>query len=190
MLDKEFIVSFDSVFQSRQHFVSPYGWFNPFPAGAGFSSLFSFFQHFHWFCFHLHIPSKFAFLPRLRSTPIKVFHRYYGGSDSCAAVLRSDARHERRPFPRRPPCFSQTTSSHSAANHPMTHHGRFDTLPLNAATMARHAPPGFAFHSQARRVIWPNRVRHTADCEFSSRCSPPHIAVTQLRSDTDRRASV
>jgi hypothetical protein len=41
---------------------------------------------------------------------------------------------------------------------------------------------GFAFRLQARRSPWPNRVRHPADCWLTSRCSPPCLAATQLRS--------
>jgi len=43
----------------------------------------------------------------------------------------------------------------------------------------------FALNPQARRRVWPNRVRKTAtDCMFASGCSPPHLAVTQLPSAT------
>jgi hypothetical protein len=39
--------------------------------------------------------------------------------------------------------------------------------------------------SQARRYTTPNRVRHPADRQFASGCSPPRLAATQLPSATE-----
>jgi hypothetical protein len=38
----------------------------------------------------------------------------------------------------------------------------------------------FALNPQARRYVRPNRVRHPTDCMFTSGCSPPRLATTQL----------
>ena len=43
---------------------------------------------------------------------------------------------------------------------------------------------GFAFSQPARRHSPPNRVRHPADRQFASSCSPPRLAATQLPSAT------
>ena len=42
----------------------------------------------------------------------------------------------------------------------------------------------FAMNEQARRHTPPNRVRYPADCQFTSSCSPPRLAATQLLSAT------
>ena len=42
----------------------------------------------------------------------------------------------------------------------------------------------FALNEQARRHTPPNRVRHPADRQFASGCSPPRLAATQLPSAT------
>ena len=44
--------------------------------------------------------------------------------------------------------------------------------------------PGFATHEQARHEIPPKQVRHPTDCRFTSGCSPPRLAATQLPSIT------
>ena len=128
--------SFDSCFKSCQHVFSPYGRFRPFSAGADVSGLFRLFCHCRQFCFHLYAPNTFAFLQCLCSMPVTALHRYYDRSDSCPAALRSVFRHEHRPFPDRSLCLTHIISWHSATNHPMTHHSRFNTIPLNSVTMA------------------------------------------------------
>ena len=47
--------------------------------------------------------------------------------------------------------------------------------------------PGFAMESQARHGIPPNQVRQPTDCRFTSSCSPPRLATTQLPSITGLR---
>src|SRR5207253_10769830 len=49
---------------------------------------------------------------------------------------------------------------------------------------------GFAFSQQARHDDWPNRVRHPTDESFTSRCSPPRLLATQLRSVTRFRPNL
>ncbi len=48
------------------------------------------------------------------------------------------------------------------------------------------AGPGFALRSQARQSARPNRVRVPTDDFFTSCCSPPRLAATQLQSVTGR----
>jgi hypothetical protein len=38
----------------------------------------------------------------------------------------------------------------------------------------------FTSNEQARRNVWPNRVRLPTDCSFVSSCSPPRLTATQL----------
>jgi hypothetical protein len=40
-------------------------------------------------------------------------------------------------------------------------------------------------NEQARRTLTPNQVRHPTDCRFTSGCSPPRLAATQLPSITE-----
>jgi hypothetical protein len=42
--------------------------------------------------------------------------------------------------------------------------------------------PGFATNEQARHGVTPKQVRHPTDCRFTSGCSPPRFAATQLPS--------
>ena len=104
-------------------------------------------------------PSRLALA---RSTTL----RYNEGSDSCY-------RHPGNRSPR----LSRTNfptfrlQPRSAPQHRFPRHcqraGRF---------------PDFAMNEQARRHTPPNRVRHPADCQFASSCSPPRLAATQLLS--------
>ena len=55
------------------------------------------------------------------------------------------------------------------------------------ANLGHAFDPGldFALNPQAHQDVRPNRVRNAAtDYVFASGCSPPHLAVTQLPSDT------
>ena len=47
--------------------------------------------------------------------------------------------------------------------------------------------PGFATNEQARHSVPPKQVRHPTDCRFTSGCSPPRLAATQLPSITELR---
>ena len=40
-------------------------------------------------------------------------------------------------------------------------------------------------YEQARHSLTPNQVRHPTDCRFTSGCSPPRLAATQLTSITE-----
>ena len=76
------------------------------------------------------------------------------------------------------------TSRHSASNHVES-----PDIVLSACQRVRWVS-GFAIGSQARRYSPPNRVRLTADCQFASDCSPPHLAATQLSSATGPRLTL
>ena len=93
-------------------------------------------------------------------------HRYYSASDSCLRHLGD-----------RSPRLSHTNfpafrlQPHDAPQHRFyRHYQRAERF------------PDFAMNEQARRHIPPNRVRHPADCQFASGCSPPRLATTQLPS--------
>ena len=99
------------------------------------------------------------------------FHRspgieYYEGSELLAAS----------PEPPGLSAFLALPSQHSVPNHVIR-----PPVALSVAS-APSVVPGFATHEQARHEIPPKQVRHPTDCRFTSGCSPPHLAVTQLRS--------
>ena len=75
----------------------------------------------------------------------------------------------------------------SVSNHPTASSDRFVTCPVSVAGFPLIAGLGFAFPSETRQSARPNRVRVTTDCPFAFRCSPHHLAMTQLRSATGRK---
>jgi hypothetical protein len=113
-------------------------------------------------------------------------HRYYGGSDSCLA----------------PSCtktgildYQTRTSRHPVSNHPMR------PIPGYASCSRSAWPPirfvgyrrffglraSIAVSSVAYRpyrvcMTAPSRADQSTGCLFTSSCSPPHLAVTQLLS--------
>src|SRR5712692_8118713 len=62
----------------------------------------------------------------------------------------------------------------------------FAPNPSAPGALPLFAGPGFAFRSQARQSVRPNRVRVPTDDFFTSRCSSPRLAATQLQSVTGR----
>jgi len=73
------------------------------------------------------------------------------------------------------PAYLDATSRRSASNHVMR-----PGIALRANLQRAGRVPDFATNEQARRHIPPNRVRHPADRQFASGCSPPRLAATQL----------
>ena len=59
--------------------------------------------------------------------------------------------------------------------------------PLGQSHQRHRLLPGFATNEQARHEITPKQVRYPTDCQFASRCSPPRLAATQLRSASELR---
>ena len=92
--------------------------------------------------------------------------RYYEGSDSCAPSPRLAGL---------PACLVHP-SRRSASNH------------VGGSQVALAARPALAMCSRLRQLLAarhhspPNRVRHPADRQFASGCSPPRLAATQLLS--------
>jgi hypothetical protein len=191
MFIKDVVIHLISRLGSHQHVFSPHGWFNPIPSEPDFSGLFRLFSHFRRFCFHLcfpqHSPSCRAFAPcQLRhftahTTALTSVRRFFG--------LLSH-RHELRPHPDSSPRLTHITSRHSATNHPMTRHSRFSTIPLNAVTTMPFGISGLRHQLAGSSHHMAESFSLSADCQFSSRCSPPRLLTTQLRSDTDRRSYV
>jgi hypothetical protein len=94
--------------------------------------------------------------------------RYYEDSDSCSAHP-----------PRRSPHLLRHT---------------FLSFRLQPRRLPGHRLPprqrvqrvsDFAMNEQARRSSPPNRVRHPTDRQFTSGCSPPRLATTQLPSASE-----
>ncbi len=95
--------------------------------------------------------------------------RYYDGSDSCCPSPRAAGL---------PACLA-TPSWHSASNHVVC-----SGIALHATNQRTGRVSDFALREEARRHTPPNRVRHPADCQFASSCSPPRLTATQLPSAT------
>ena len=95
--------------------------------------------------------------------------RYYDGSDSCGPSPRATGL----------PAYLATPSQHSAPSHVAC-----PGIALHATNQRTGRVSDFALEEQARRHTPPNRVRHPADCQFASSCSPPRLAATQLPSAT------
>ena len=135
-------------------------------------------------------PSRIPLPAPLRSTPVTALRRYYERSDSCAGgssalasmnTVLTPAQVSLRPVPRR--------HDHSVSTHLTCPRRRFRTLPLSARRSPRRrrlrlrlSPAGSSRHAR------PNRVRHPTDWSFTSGCSPPRLAATQLPLVTGRRA--
>lgn len=112
----------------------------------------------------------------------------------AAAALRPTG-HERRPSRPRSPCFMDRAfrpfrlqspyvarRSRFGFGSPAYRHALARAHPLRQGSARRHL--GFATLQQARHDDRPNRVRYPTDWTFTSRCSPPRLAATQLRSVT------
>ena len=95
--------------------------------------------------------------------------RYYDGSDSCGPSPRATGL----------PAYLATPSQHSAPSHVACL-----GIALHTTNQRTGRVSDFALEEQARRHTPPNRVRHPADCQFASSCSPPRLAATQLPSAT------
>jgi len=87
------------------------------------------------------------------------------------------------------PLHAHDLPDHSVSNYPMSRRRSFHTLPLSST-----GPPSFGrgkaspFTRRLARFIRPNRVRCSTDWSFTSRCSPPRLTATQLRSITGWKA--
>ena len=95
--------------------------------------------------------------------------RYYEGSDSC------------RVHPPRQ-VSSLTSPCRPDIQTPTTRAARWS---LSQSSQRHRLLPGFATNEQARHSSTPNQVCHPTDCRFTSGCSPPRLAATQLPSITE-----
>ena len=140
----------------------------------------------------LHLPAP------LRSAGITRLQRYYECSDSYAWMcvwltqpgthpLQSAAQVSSLHVPHLPGSPSPTTSPPPP----------IALAPVLSASWASRLSRVWAspFHptgqargqATARQSARPNRVCLPTDCPFAFRCSPPHLAATQLRSATGRK---
>jgi hypothetical protein len=96
-------------------------------------------------------------------------HRYYEGSDACPS------HPDRQGSPLTPPCRPDIPSSTT----------RTVLWSLCQSPHRHRLFPGFTTHEQARYSFTPKQVRYPTDCQFTSGCSPPRLATTQLPSTTE-----
>jgi hypothetical protein len=149
-----------------------------------------------------------TFLRGLCSTGVTPLHRYYARSDSYTAALRTRVTgrtgitaHELRlvcvglpvswyrtfrPFHLQPPAaFPRACLSFPPSGLP-----RITVFP-ERISFETLASLGFHHHQKADQGSRPNRVRHDPmDQSFTSRCSPPCLATTQLRFDYQAQTSL
>ena len=139
--------------------------------------------------FSIHLPAS------LGSGPVTALLRYYGRSDSCS--LRPGSA---RAFPSGHPFGSPRAglpdshtrpSDHSVSNHLRAL--RLAKARYLSADRTKTASPRDAsqrelgaspFASRLATPRRPNRVRYPTDWPFTSCCSPPRLATTQLQSAT------
>ena len=81
------------------------------------------------------------------------------------------------------PVLRALPSHHSVSNHPTLPCCRFCMLLSSAGLLSVEASP---FTRRLAGYAWPNRVRHSTDWRFAFGCSPPHLAMAQLRLATGR----
>src|SRR5882762_8253433 len=118
-----------------------------------------------------------TFLPRFPSAPFALTQvstallfrvQYYRDSDSCQRSPRRQVSPlVSRKLPDIPPPITEVTRTS-----------------LCPPVQRVRRVSGFAIGQLARRHSPPNRVRHPADCQFASGCSPPRLTTTQLPSAT------
>ena len=174
--------SFHSLFESRQHAHGPDARFDPSPDGD--AALFGLLSQRHcrrcvfrrvWSFASIFLgPFAPPALPGFLATmdPLTPARRL-----ACLGWLRQvSLLHV--PWP----------SDHSASNHLVGSVDRFDTLPLSVDGF--RITPVWASPLASRLASTTGRIEFTcvADWSFASRCSPPRLAATQLRSVTGRRA--
>ena len=121
------------------------------------------------------------FLPPFAPRWLAVSKRYYDGSDS------SGKSHASRGLP----TYLAPASNHSILKHPMMPGttGLVRGRPAALFLLIDGEQPiveDFAMIPLARHIIWPKQVHFITDWLFIFSCFPPHLAVTQFLSITDR----
>ena len=130
-----------------------------------------------------------TFLRPFAPDRLPVLRRYYERSDFCSAGSLARVSMNASPSPEQISLLHvHGRPDHSVANHLTPHRRRFPTLPLSTTvalpTQSQTSPLTSRLVGYAR----PNRVRHPTDWSFTSGCSPPRLAATQLPLVTGRRA--
>ena len=163
--------------------------FRPGPAGADVSGLCSRCRHCRRLCFRASGHHASIFLRPFAPPALPGFvatmdaltpaRRLFGCLAMNTGLLRS-----------RSPCFTCRAFRPFRLQPPVTSHVvAFDTLPLSVDGASAFATVWASpFASRLAGRTRPNRVRHPTDWSFTSGCSPPRLAATQLRSVTGRRA--
>jgi len=131
-----------------------------------------------------------TFLRSLRSIPITGLPRYYGRSDSCR--IGSSVPywpHEHRSGPRQVSLLHAhelpSSPSPTTLAPPVAAFARYPSAPLIFRLRRIKTSP---FTSRLIESLWPNRVRYPTGFPFTSGCSPPRLAATQLPSVTSWKA--
>ena len=155
-------------------------------------------RHCHRCVFRLSVLHASTFLPCLCSAPITVPHSSYGGSATCTPCPKAMAT-PRLPQPGMQPSLLYVLNrpDHSVPNHQVFPCRRFITLRATAqrdrssisfsAVLSGLLPSWVQASPLASRLAEntrQKRVRHPTDWPFTSCCSPPRLAATQLQSVT------
>src|SRR5208282_5633975 len=182
--ETEPLASQHSLFESGQHAFRPNRGFDPGPSSPNLSGGFSPSSgHYVRGCLQRSVRHVSTFLRSLRSRPVTALPRYYGRSDSCP------------PSPRALP--SGLVAGSFSGQVSLIHVPGLPALPPPTTprgpgiTLARYAGtpdlPGVFSGAWASPLTCrlaaharPNRVRYPADGSFTSGCSPPRLAATQL----------
>ena len=180
---------FDTVTQCRQHAFRPDGADYPAPLGWHRVGLRSPCGHWCRFVHACHASRSF-WLSRVH------FPASLPSARLCFPRLTMASGSQ----PNRLPATCSTTKAltpatvHPGGRSPRLSRYTFPTFRLQPRGVLRHRftrqlqrtgrVSDFAMNEQARRHTPPNRVRHPADRQFASGCSPPRLATTQLPSTT------
>ena len=195
-------VSFHSLFESRQHAIGPDTGFDPLPpraqlvVGKGRSSLLSQ-RHCRWCVFPGLGHFASIFLRPFAPPALPGFHatmdaltpaRQLFASPASAAAAGDGSNDEHRLVPDRSLCLLCLDFQPFRLQPPHLPRDRFDTLPLSFAGF--RIAPVWASPFTRRLAARHGRIEFTCvtDWSFTSRCFPPRLTATQLRSVTGRRA--
>jgi hypothetical protein len=164
-------------FKGRQHALRPDTRFHPGPPVLCFSGLLSlFFWHSRRSIFRLSILHASTFLPPFAPRPLRRFSATMGALTPVWLSLSAQVSL----------LHVHDLPDHSVSTHPMCFHRRFGTLPLSSMDLLLPQVQASPFPSRLARHTRPFRVRHPTDWSFTSCCSPPRLAATQLQSVTGR----
>ena len=172
--------------EGLQHAFRPHMAFHPVPIlRAGFSRLYSPFGHYRELRFVLCGLHSSTFLHPFAPRALPRFPALTGALTPVQGALRTlRKRNEHPPWPEQVSLVNTArTSLHSVTNH-LTRPAVASVLPTQRSRLPETGVSGldFTLNEEARRYVRPKRVRFTTDCKFTSGCSPPRLAATQLPS--------